>query len=284
MSAMRAPTDEDGAAVARIASEHWPEPVDEGTIERWWSAPGVDRDRDARLEPAAYAQVDAMDGERVWIHLRGDPSPALLDWAESRALERGGRVLSGAWAANERVLAELERRGFRSIRSSYRMSIDLDTDLPAAVWPGGVRPRTFRDGDARAFYDSANDAFADTWEPIVPSFDEWSHATLDSPGFDPNLWLLAEGPQDVAGFAICNVHAVDRGLGWVQMLGVRQPWRGRGVGRALLLTALAAFHDRGLARARLGVDAENPTGATQLYESIGMHVADRFEMVELERA
>jgi hypothetical protein len=28
------------------------------------------------------------------------------------------------------------------------------------------------------------------------------------------------------------------------------------------------------------VDAENPTGATRLYESVGMRVSDRFELYE----
>ena len=54
-------------------------------------------------------------------------------------------------------------------------------------------------------------------------------------------------------------------------LGVRRPWRGRGVGRALLLHTFGEFHRRGVDRVSLGVDAENPTGATRLYESVGMN-------------
>ena len=46
--------------------------------------------------------------------------------------------------------------------------------------------------------------------------------------------------DEPAGFAICHPHAVDPELGWVRVLGVRRPWRGRGLGRALLLHAFRA--------------------------------------------
>jgi len=92
--------------------------------------------------------------------------------------------------------------------------------------------------------------------------------------------MLVEEGTETAGFAICKVHPGDAELGWIQILGVRPRWRGRGVGRALLLTAFGAFRTRGLTRAGLGVDAENPTGATRLYESVGMRASDRFELYE----
>jgi ribosomal protein S18 acetylase RimI-like enzyme len=38
---------------------------------------------------------------------------------------------------------------------------------------------------------------------------------------------------------------------------------------------LKRFQERGLARATLGVDAENVTNAVRLYESIGMRIVSR---------
>ena len=46
-----------------------------------------------------------------------------------------------------------------------------------------------------------------------------------------------------------------------------------GIGLALLQTAFEEFRRRGRVRAGLGVDAQNPTGATRLYERAGMRVA-----------
>jgi mycothiol synthase len=279
---MRVPVETDMPEVARLMSVGWPEPVDVHQVRQAWSSPGFDPQLDARIEREAYAHIDAIDEGRVWINLRGNPSVELVDWAVERARARGGRVLSGSWVANESVLNDLRRRGFTSIRHSFRMSIELDGEVPEPVWPDGIRLRTFREGDAPAFYEAGNEAFADTWEPIEPSFEEWTHWVLDTPSFDPDLWFLAEDGAEVAGFAICKVHPGDAQLGWIQILGVRKPWRGRGVGRGLLLTAFGAFRARGLARAGLGVDAQNPTGATRLYESVGMRVVDRFELYEMD--
>ena len=50
------------------------------------------------------------------------------------------------------------------------------------------------------------------------------------------------------------------------------PYRGKGYAKALLVHTFREFWDRGLPRVTLGVDAENPTGATHLYERVGMHV------------
>jgi ribosomal protein S18 acetylase RimI-like enzyme len=70
----------------------------------------------------------------------------------------------------------------------------------------------------------------------------------------------------------------------VGLLGVRKPWRKRGLGKALLVHAFREFRDRGYDRATLGVDSENPTGATRLYESVGMHVETTFVTFEKELA
>ncbi len=60
-------------------------------------------------------------------------------------------------------------------------------------------------------------------------------------------------------------------MGWVGSLSVRRPWRRRGLGLALLLHSFHALQERGKARVGLGVDAQNLTGATRLYEKAGMH-------------
>jgi mycothiol synthase len=60
---------------------------------------------------------------------------------------------------------------------------------------------------------------------------------------------------------------------------VAPEWRGRGLGRALLLTSMHAFRERDLPRAALSVHGNNLL-ATRLYESAGMRPVwrhDRFE-------
>ena len=70
--------------------------------------------------------------------------------------------------------------------------------------------------------------------------------------------------------------SVSDGIGWIDTLAVRATWRRRGLGYALLTHAFHELYARGMRRMALGVDAENPTGATRLYERAGMHVGQQY--------
>lgn len=65
-------------------------------------------------------------------------------------------------------------------------------------------------------------------------------------------------------------------------LAVRPAWRQRGLGLALLQRVLREFYRRGTRQVGLGVDAHNPTGATRLYESVGMQVESEYIVYEKE--
>jgi mycothiol synthase len=278
--ALRVPRDEDVALVTRLMSENWPDPVDEDTVRLAWTAPNLDRDLDSRLDGNGYALVESLDDERVWVDLRGSPSDALLDWAEERAAKKGHRIFSGASSSDGALSAALERRGFRLVRHSSRMTIDLDGVLPEPEWPAGVEARSFEPGDERTFYGLQQETFEDVWEHVPMDFEEWSHWLLQPPHFVPELWFLAITDGDPAAYAICYPHAGNPEFGRIGLLGVRRTSRRHGLGRAILLHAFHAFRARGLQRAGLGVDSESPTGANRLYESAGMRETARFDVYE----
>lgn len=277
---MRPPREDDISAVVRLMNDHWPEPADTESVRLQWAAPGVDLDNDARIEDNAFALVESFDEARVWIGVQGRPSETLLDWAVARAVEKGNRLLSGGWVSNEPLLRELERRGFRCIRNSHRMSIDLDEPIAASLWPEGIGIRTFRPGDERVFYELQQETFEDSWEPIEVGYDKWAHWWLTAPRFSPEFWFLARADAEPVGFASCYPHPGDRELGWIGILGVRRAARDRGIGRALLLHAFAEFRGHGMTRVSLGVDAESLTGANKLYERVGMQVSACFDIYE----
>jgi ribosomal protein S18 acetylase RimI-like enzyme len=64
--------------------------------------------------------------------------------------------------------------------------------------------------------------------------------------------------------------------GFVKDLAVRPAFRGRGLGEALLRAVFAEFARRRIARVRLKVDADNPTGAVRLYRRVGMDELRRY--------
>jgi ribosomal protein S18 acetylase RimI-like enzyme len=102
--------------------------------------------------------------------------------------------------------------------------------------------------------------------------------------YDPTLWFVAYDGDEIAGYALCKPQeGGDPKLGWVDVLGVRRPWRRRGLALALLLHAFGEFRSRGHARVGLGVDTENTTGAVGLYEKAGMRPVRQFDAYEKPR-
>ncbi len=204
----------------------------------------------------------------------------LLDWAEERANEiasgKASRVQASAEQDDKELSAELRARGFERVRHFFEMEIDLAEDPAEPTWPDGLAVRGFERSDARAVYDADMEAFEDHWDPFFVRFDEWRRYFFDSSDFDPDLWFVVEDEGELAGFSLCSKQP-ETTTGHVRVLGVRRPWRRRGLGTALLLHSFRELRARGCERVRLMVDGENLTGAVQLYERAGMHVARRAE-------
>jgi mycothiol synthase len=225
------------------------------------------------------------ESSRAFLNVRAAPRELelyrlLLDWVEERTGEIGdGRTIraqAGAEQDEDVLQDELRRRGYEFARHFFEMEVDLADEPEQPAWPDGVAVRTFSPEDARAAYDANMEAFEDHWDAFSVTFDEWSEYFLGSTTFDPELWFLVEDGGELAGFSFCSK---DRkpGTGWVHSLGVRRPWRQRGLGTALLLHSFRELRRRGRQKAALMVDSENLTGAVRLYERAGMHVARRFE-------
>ena len=114
---------------------------------------------------------------------------------------------------------------------------------------------------------ATQEAFAEHFRFSPQPLDEWLRLCFTE-GADPDLWFLAWDGDEVAGLVISYVEPYGA---YVAELAVRRPWRRRGLGRLLLLTAFAALRERGCATATLGVDAGNESGALGLYEGLGLH-------------
>ncbi len=200
----------------------------------------------------------------------------LLDWAETRGADMGARSLRvGVAAPDTAAKALLERRGFVYIRSFYRMAIELEEPLPEPVWPDGFTVAHMQPGEERLVHATVQEAFLDHWDFQTRSFEEW----LPLIDIDPPLcFIVRDGEGAVVAAELCQEERF--GAGWIDVLGVRAPWRRHGLGEALLRLAFRELRDRGQRRAGLGVDASNTTGATRLYERVGMTVAAQDDAYE----
>jgi mycothiol synthase len=92
-------------------------------------------------------------------------------------------------------------------------------------------------------------------------------------------FLVLDGDQIVAYSLGYEYDADTEAIGirdvWIGQLGTRRTHRGRGLGRLVLTRAMTEAAGTGFQRASLGVDAENPTGALGLYESLGFTIKSK---------
>jgi mycothiol synthase len=265
-------------------------------LENDWSTEGFEPARDAWVAEVAaglvgyaYAGDQFRTGELeadLWVHPEHhEPELAgrLLGLAERRAarlaLERGypEAALDVFCISGNRAKRDLLRRhGYELKRTVYRMTADLSTGAPSAPVPEGFAIRAFRpETDERTLYELMHEAFVDHFQQSEEPFDAWRARLLGHADFDPDLWLIAWADDEAAGALIAYDHG---DLGWVKGLGVRRPWRRRGLGTALLAHALTEFHERGQSRVDLGVDAEGATRPLRLYERAGMQATSAYEL------
>jgi mycothiol synthase len=202
-----------------------------------------------------------MKGRGIGSELLDRSDAALRD----REIEKIHQFAIGSDTAAH---ALLESRGYRDARHFFEMAIELSErpHVPDAT----IETFSGEEDDARAFHHALEEAFQDHWEHHDEGFEKWWDRHRANPSYDPTLWFLIRDGDEIA--ATCRNEGNRNGGGYVAALGVRRPWRGKGYAKALLLHAFCEFWDRDMPRVTLGVDAESPTGATHLYERVGMSV------------
>jgi mycothiol synthase len=211
----------------------------------------------------------------------------LLRSGEATARERVARLRPASpvhlqvarWARNELATPLFEALGYRYVRTFHQMRIELEGRSEAPKVPEGIEVRTFDpDRDAHAVHATLSEAFRDHWGSGFDPFDVWRHDQIDAvgPAFDPSFWFVALERDEIVGVACCRERSTGSpDAANVDELGVRRTWRGRGIARALLLTAFAEAGRREIGAVELTVDSESLTGATRLYESVGMRQGPR---------
>lgn len=289
---------------------------DEFTVDEYrseWQIPGFNLETDSRLVIApdgsvvgCYEVWDLNDPSvrvgtwgRTHLDFRGmGIGSTLLEWAIKRASQAISRAPEGARVVmqshvrsiNKAAAELLQDFGFKSIRYSWRMVVELNGNLPTPSWPGTVTVRTMHAGEEEPrILKAIREIFKDHWGYIETSFEDdlerWLHFINSKGDFDPSLWFLAMDGDEIVGVSLCFPnHRDDPDSGWVDTLGVRRPWRRRGVALALLHHSFHEFQKRGIGKAGLGVDAQSLTGATRLYRKAGMHPDPKhqYELFEKE--
>ena len=168
-----------------------------------------------------------------------------------------------------------ERHGMEIVRYFFKMERDLSEPIPELQLPEGFTQRHVRDEEEmKLWVEMFNQSFIDHYDFHPMHIEDHLH-WLSSPKYKPEHDLIAVAPDGTfAAFCFCWIDPDDnarnnRSEGWIDILGTRRGYRKIGLGRGMLIAGMSKLKEDGVDKAVLGVDAENPTGALGLYESVG---------------
>jgi len=203
-----------------------------------------------------------------------------LQWMEARACQMLAtlgddrpRVLRiDFYDRGDDAIALFEKHGFGFAFAEDEMRRDLNQLIPGSSLPDGMSFVTWSPERASLFFLVYHHAFRD--RPRFPGWTEdvWRHNLTADASFRADLSLLImDGPEPV-GFAICHIEVEadggPSGEGWIAQMGVRPPWRKRGLASALLSEVMQRLKATGLRHAMLEVNTNN-SQARSLYRGLG---------------
>jgi ribosomal protein S18 acetylase RimI-like enzyme len=199
----------------------------------------------------------------------------IMDRMEARALELADqrhpgvpvmlRVPGGIEGASVRPM--LERRGYRIVRYYHEMARPIPGVVPQ---PPQLPVRPYSAELAESVRLAHNDAFSTHWGSIPIDPARWG-ALVSSRTFRPDCSFLSlDSDGEVQAYVLVSQWVP--GEAWVELVGTRQRARGAGLARACLAAAVRAMAEQGYAKACLGVDSQNASGAGALYASLGFEL------------
>ncbi len=265
-----------------------------------FTSPDLDIARDLRLWEDEQGRVVGFG--QVWIpkegdvvhgfsYVRIDPEARnngleseIMQWAEERVRgvgqERGlpAQLYGRTPDYDTYGRGIFEAHGMSIVRYGFRMVRDLSQSIPEPTFPEGYT-LTHTQGipDAEKWVECFNQSFIDHWLHHPETVEGHAH-WLTNPHYRKEHDLVAIAPDGTfAAFSFCGIDPEDnarnnRKDGWIHILGTKRGHRKKGLGTAMLRAGMLLIKQEGMENAKLGVDAENPTGALRLYEANGFVV------------
>jgi mycothiol synthase len=156
------------------------------------------------------------------------------------------------------------------MRTILKLHLSIAADLPKPHTSAEVT--TFKPADADEWLALNNEIFI-----VHPDQGDWVMEDLtnrmDESWFDADGFFLARENGKIIGFCWTKIHndRVNEGaIGEIYVIGVNPAAHSKGLGKALMLTALHYFQGKDIKESMLYVDADNHS-ALILYKKLGFN-------------
>lgn len=176
----------------------------------------------------------------------------------------------------QQSLTFFNTNGYEPQRYFFRMNRPIDKPLGEHFLPEGVKVHPVTPADYRKAWDADQEAFRDHWGYVEPTEEQYQNWLKDR-NFQPHLWKTAWAGDEIVGMVGNFMDEKEnleynRKRGYTEDISVHRDWRGRGIAKALIAESIRMFKEMGMEQTTLGVDAQNPNGALNLYTSMGYEV------------
>jgi mycothiol synthase len=156
------------------------------------------------------------------------------------------------------------------VRTILKLHLSIPSDLPEPSTSAEIS--TFKPVDADEWLALNNKIFI-----VHPDQGDWVMQDLinriDEGWFDADGFFLARDNGKIIGFCWAKIHndRVNEGaIGEIYVIGVNPATHSKGLGKALMLTALRYFQSKEIKESMLYVDADNHS-ALILYKKLGFN-------------
>ena len=194
---------------------------------------------------------------------------AILHWQENHARSLHHALHAVApfeFAANAddnqpSLRALLDSEGYHIGSTMIRLARnDLDHIPPVPLPPGfEIRP-------------IQSDQLSQVWQLIHNCLPDGDESYAESSLCDLSLWSAAFHGDDLAGIVVNHIRNSTAETPWVA---VAEPFRRRGLAKALMSHSLTTLRSRGALSATLETSLQNPNDTLRLYQSVGYHITKR---------
>jgi mycothiol synthase len=209
-------------------------------------------------------------------HRRRGIAERLVERAIERAIELKVKIAHANISQDDKAGKRLfSKMGFRFVRRYLELGLDLSKVRLSKIKRNDYLCRPMNPGEEEKLTRLQNRSFMDTWGFNPNTLEDIRYRIhLSAASFeDITLCLDETEPIGYCWSMIYddNDNVLDGTRGRINMLGVDPDYRGKGVGKKVLLNGLVQLKGRGVRVVVLTVDNENKA-ARSLYQSVGFKV------------